>query len=194
MPGIAERRTGSRRVVTVNEAAFAADVSLKTVNQAIDREHVQLVELKRASDRARRGIEANDVVYLAIREVLAPPFRDKLRRFLHEAPLEEIPLQFEVERIILDLGPAVHEVWQRLDFLARIQERVEVDPEVRGGEPVFRGTRIPVYAIARKLALGVTPEELFEDHPRLQEGDFEIAKQYARLYPRRGRPRTDFEP
>lgn len=79
----------------------------------------------------------------------------------------------------------------RLEFLTRIEERVEVDLQVRGGEPVIRGTRIPVYALARKLELGSTEQELHKDHPRLSEGDLEIARQYAKLYPRRGRPRGD---
>ena len=193
MPAVVEHRGTARRVITVNEAAFAASVSLKTVNQAIDREHVRTVELKRSTARVRRGIDASDAVYLSVREVLAPPVRAKLYRFLHGTPLKELPLQFEVERIILDLAPAVDEVRRRLDLLTRIEERVEVDPEVRGGEPVFRGTRIPVYGIARKLALGATEEELYEDHPRLEAGDLQIARLYARLYPRRGRPRADRE-
>jgi uncharacterized protein (DUF433 family) len=191
MPGTIERRAERRRIITVNEAAFAAGVSLKTVNQAIDREHVRTVELKRSSDRARRGIDATDAVYLSVREVLAPPVRAKLYRFLRGKPLKKLPLQFEVERIILDLAPAVEEVTRRLEFLTHIEERVEVDPEVRGGEPVFRGTRVPVYGIARKLELGSTEEELQEDHPRLEKGDLAIARQYAKLYPRRGRPRRD---
>lgn len=189
MGAVVERRTRNRRVITVNEAAFAADVSLKTVNQAIDREHVRIVEVKRYSDRLRRGIDATDAVYLSVREVLAPQFRAKLYRFLHGTPLDELPLRFEVDPIVLDLAPAVQEVRKRLEILTRIDERVEVDPEVRGGEPVFRGTRIPVHAIARKLELGSTQEELYEDHPRLKKGDLEIARRYARLYPRRGRPR-----
>lgn len=67
----------------------------------------------------------------------------------------------------------------RLDALTRIAERVEVDPEVRGREPVFRRTRIPVYAVARKLELGSTEAELYEDHPRLEKGDLEIARRYG---------------
>ncbi len=191
MGEVVERRMRNRRVITVNEAAFAADVSLKTVNQAIDREHVRTVELKRYSDRLRRGIYATDAVYLCVREVLAPQFRAKLYRFLQGTPVDELPLQFEVDPIVLDLAPAVHAVRSRLEILTRIEERVEVDPEVRGGEPVFRGTRIPVHAIARKLDLGSTEPELYDDHPRLEKGDLEIARRYARLYPRRGRPQGD---
>lgn len=192
MSRTAERRARSNKVLTVNEAAFAAGVSLKTVNQAIDREHVRTRALERSTDRARRGIDASDAVYLSVREVLAPAVRTKLYRFLHGRQLSELPSQFEVERVVLNLELAIREVGERLRLLATIEERVEVDPEVRGGEPVFRGTRTPVHAIARKLELGSTAEELYEDYPQLEQGDLELAAQYAKLYPPRGRPRTDW--
>jgi uncharacterized protein (DUF433 family) len=188
MSRVAERRTRGSRLITVNEAAFAAGVSLKTVNQAIDREHVQVRNLKRSTDRATRGIDATDAVYLSVSRVLAPAIRTKLYRFLHGKPLAELPLHFEAERVVLDLEPVIRDVQGRLRLLDRIEERIEVDPDVRGGEPVFRGTRTPVHAIARKLAMGSTAEELYEDHPRLEQGDLEIAAQYAKLHPRRGRP------
>lgn len=193
MTRVAERRSGGKnRVITVNEAAFAAGVSLKTVNQAIDREHVRTRELTRATDRAKRGIDATDAVYLSVREVLAPEVRAKLYRFLHGKPISELPAQFEAERVVLNLERAIREVRVRLELLGRIEERVEADPEVRGGEPVFRGTRTPVYTVARKVELGSTAEELFEDYPRLQPGDVELATQYAKLYPPRGRPRNEW--
>lgn len=33
-------------------------------------------------------------------------------------------------------------------------ERIEIDPEIMGGKPVIRGTRIPVELVLRKLDLG----------------------------------------
>ncbi len=188
------RKLDERReqgVITVNEAAFAAGVSLKTVNQAIDRQHVRTRDLKRSTDRAKRGIDASDAVYLSVCEVLAPTARRKLYRFLHGKPLSELPLQVEVERVVLNIERAIREVGERLRLLGRIEERIEVDPGVRRGEPVFRGTRTPVYAVARKLELGSTPEELYEDYPQLQQGDLQLASHYAKLSPRRGRPRNE---
>lgn len=57
---------------------------------------------------------------------------------------------------------------------------------------MFKGTRTPVYMIARKLELGSTRDELLEDYPQLEEGDVELPPRYAELYPRQGRPRTDW--
>jgi uncharacterized protein (DUF433 family) len=191
MPSGMERRTEKRQVITVSEAAFVAGVSLKTVNQAIDRNQIRVRELRRSTDRARRGIEASDAAYLAMREVLAPRLWPRLYRFLHGRRLSELPTEFRIDTIVLNYDRLLEEVQGRLRILDRIEERVESDPEVRGGEPVFRATRTPVYAIARKIALGSTREELHEDYPQLKEGDLELATQYSKLYPPRGRPRTE---
>jgi uncharacterized protein (DUF433 family) len=190
MSTLAERRT--EKTVSVNEAAFAAGVSVKAVNQAIDRKHIRTRELRRATDRARRGIGATDVVYLAVSHVLAPEVRAKLHRSFRGRSLSELPRQFQTGAVVLDLENAIREVEARLELLAKIEERVEADADVRGGEPVFAGTRTPVFAIARKVELGSTAQELEEDYPQLQPGDVELAAQYAKLYPRRGRPRAEW--
>jgi uncharacterized protein (DUF433 family) len=186
----AERRI--EKTVTVNEAAFAAGVSVKTVNQAIDRKHIRTRELRRATDRASRGIGASDIVYLAVSHVLAPEVRVKLHRSFRGRSLAELPRQFQTGVVVLDLENAIREVEARLELLAKIDERIATAAEVRGGEPVFRGTRIPVFTIARKVELGSTAEELEEDYPHLQPGDLDLAVQYAKLYPRRGRPRAEW--
>lgn len=190
MREVAERRSGPETTITVNEAAYAAGVSVKLVNQAIDRGHVQPRPLRRATDRARRGLDASDAVYLAVRPVLAQNLWSKLYRTIRGKPLSELPRRLDFGLVVLDMERAIEEVEARLRLLARLRERIETDPEVRGGEPVFRGTRTPVYAIARKLELGAPAEELREDYPRLRDEDFDLAARYATLYPRRGRPRS----
>ena len=46
-----------------------------------------------------------------------------------------------------------------------LHERIEVNPEIMGGKPVIRGTRIPVELILRKLAAGMSAEAILADHP-----------------------------
>jgi uncharacterized protein (DUF433 family) len=46
-------------------------------------------------------------------------------------------------------------------------ERIEMNPDVMGGKPVVRGTRIPVELVLRKLGAGMSPETILADHPRL---------------------------
>ena len=58
-------------------------------------------------------------------------------------------------------------------------ERVEINPEVMGGKPVIRGTRVPVEIVLRKLGAGMTPEEIIHDHPRLTVDDIRAAQAFA---------------
>lgn len=43
------------------------------------------------------------------------------------------------------------------------------DPQICGGEPVVRATRVPVRTILASLAEGATVEEILEDFPSVTE-------------------------
>jgi uncharacterized protein (DUF433 family) len=45
---------------------------------------------------------------------------------------------------------------------------VERSPEVLGGLPVFRGTRVPVRALLDYLAAGDSPETFLDDFPSVR--------------------------
>ena len=49
------------------------------------------------------------------------------------------------------------------------KEYIEVDPEVRFGKPVIKGTRITVYDVLQWLAAGMTHDEIINDFPQLTE-------------------------
>jgi uncharacterized protein (DUF433 family) len=61
-------------------------------------------------------------------------------------------------------------------------ERIEINPEVMGGKPVIRGTRVPVELILRKLGAGMTPDAIVDDHPRLVLDDVRAAQAFAADY------------
>lgn len=61
-------------------------------------------------------------------------------------------------------------------------ERIEINPEIMGGKPVIRGTRVPVETILRKLGAGLAPEEILADHPRLTPNDIHAAQAFAADY------------
>jgi uncharacterized protein (DUF433 family) len=56
-------------------------------------------------------------------------------------------------------------------------ERIEMNPEIMGGKPVIRGTRVPVEMILRKLGAGMSPEAIVADHPRLTLEDIRAVQQ-----------------
>jgi uncharacterized protein (DUF433 family) len=61
-------------------------------------------------------------------------------------------------------------------------ERIEINPEVMGGKPVIRGTRVPVEVVLRKLGAGMAPEAIIGDHPRLTLDDIRAAQAFAADY------------
>ena len=58
-------------------------------------------------------------------------------------------------------------------------DRVVADPEVCGGKPCIRGTRIYVEIILDGLAEGLTPEQLIDHYPQLTVEDIRGALAYA---------------
>jgi uncharacterized protein (DUF433 family) len=54
-------------------------------------------------------------------------------------------------------------------------DRIEINPEIMGGKPVIRGTRVPVELVLRKLGAGMAVEAILADHPRLTADDIRAA-------------------
>ena len=65
----------------------------------------------------------------------------------------------------------------------RLRQIVASDPEIMGGTPVFRGTRIPVDLIADMLAQGASAEEILEGYPTLDKERIGMAPLCARVFP-----------
>jgi uncharacterized protein (DUF433 family) len=63
-----------------------------------------------------------------------------------------------------------------------MHERIEINPEIMGGKPVIRGTRIPVEIVLRKLGAGMATEAILADHPRLKVEDIQAAQAFAADY------------
>ena len=63
-----------------------------------------------------------------------------------------------------------------------ITDRVEINPKVMFGKPVIRGTRITVEHILRKLAGGMTVQEILTDPPHLMPDDIYAAAAFAADY------------
>ena len=63
--------------------------------------------------------------------------------------------------------------------MADYRERISIDPEVCGGRPCIKGTRVRVRDILDLLAAGATREEILEDFPYLTNDDIAAALHYA---------------
>ena len=61
-------------------------------------------------------------------------------------------------------------------------EKIEINPNIMFGKPVIKGTRITVEQILRKLAGGMTVEEIITDHPHLRKENILAAQEFAADY------------
>ena len=53
----------------------------------------------------------------------------------------------------------------------KTHERIDINPDVMFGKPVIKNTRITVEHVLRKLAGGMTIQEILEDHPHISRED-----------------------
>lgn len=58
-------------------------------------------------------------------------------------------------------------------------ERIYIEPEICGGKPCIKGTRIPVFVILDLLAADLSTEEIIKAYPDLTIDDVRAAVEYA---------------
>lgn len=58
-------------------------------------------------------------------------------------------------------------------------DRIEVNPDICGGKPVIRGTRIMIRNILGMIAGGYGIEKILEAYPDLTRDDVNAALEYA---------------
>jgi uncharacterized protein (DUF433 family) len=58
-------------------------------------------------------------------------------------------------------------------------DRITIDPNVCFGQPTIRGMRITVSVIVKQIASGMTPQEIVEAYPEIEQEDIFQALRYA---------------
>jgi uncharacterized protein (DUF433 family) len=196
--------------LTPLETAWVTDLSPKTVNASLDRGEVKPRRPRRGPGRTSAGsrtLGPAEVIYLALRRDVGSALSPEARRELY-AELVELTRKMWPEwssastdrscnaelalaggAVRVDITQACVRVLDRWNALRAANQLVISDPDIRSGEPVIRGTRIPVYLIAELVQQGVPMKEIAEDFPVLSTGQIQAALAYALTRPRRGRPR-----
>ncbi len=187
------------------EAAVVANVPLRDVNRAIDErilpdgfftvEGGRHVLLSGCTLISFYFASANHLTsegrLFAIREAGA-----RLHKFRNLAPAALIKKDWVVQDdfLTIDLAPFVRRTTERMDRLAAARALVTTDPDVLGGTPVIRGTRVPVYDVAASAVANVSAGRLLAAYPALNADLIELATLYAKANPARGRPRLNDNP
>jgi uncharacterized protein (DUF433 family) len=199
------RRNKRANSVTPAEAAWLTELSAKTINATIDRGELKGVKRSVGKKKRARNLGAADVVYLTLRKELAPMLSASAKRELYQrlsvAHLEvlsdrkspvggqcDVEIQLAGGVIRIQLKSACSRLAIRWRALRKAIQIVSSDPTVRGGEPVIRGTRVPVYLIADLVRQGAELREVLEDYPSLDAQMIQAALAYAQTNPKRGRP------
>jgi uncharacterized protein (DUF433 family) len=59
------------------------------------------------------------------------------------------------------------------------KERIVRDPQICGGDPVFKGTRVTLRTVLASLAAGDSAPEILADFPTLKPEDIQAAIAFA---------------
>jgi uncharacterized protein (DUF433 family) len=175
---------------TPTEAAVLTGLPLKAVNNAIDKKTISAVAGEDAG-RPARLLDARALISLSLERRLSDRIAPELRRKVFDAlaASQRSVVSLEGGLLKIDLREPRRELATSLRELRRARRLVVSDPEIMGGDPVFRGTRVPVHLIAELAAQGETEAGLLGGYPRLTPEMIRLAPVYAAAYPLRGRPR-----
>ena len=170
--------------LTLNEASYAVGQSRATINRAVDRGVIKAKLLQRGKTRVRR-LGAAELRYLAIDAEIGKDLTPAARRKLYEVVRRALPEASKLKLGIIEL--TLTDVDRRID--ERLQRLAQLNALIdeRAPERVLRGTDIPAHVVAA-LARGQSVAEIVEDYPILSVAQVEAAIEYAKIYPRTGRP------
>lgn len=170
--------------LTPTEAGFVTGRSRAAVNRAVD-EGVILASFRLDGRRKARLLGRPELRYLRLADALRRDLTPAGRRRLYQAVRRLAPDEHRVEvgPLSVDLEDVDREIDGRLRRLDELRGLVDAGTS----EPVLRGTDVSVYVVAG-LAQGQTVEEVLEDYPSLTRAQVEGAAEYARVFPKRGRP------
>lgn len=184
------------KAMSISEACVATSLSARKINRLIDEEVLpDSVCLKLGSARALLAYSMPmTILYACDWSVFGKRIRGKVANLmgnfakrnwsrLLENPGQSEQLWFRTEMISVDLGKPVRQAMIGLNKLIDARSRVVEDPDIRGGIPTIRGTRIGVYQIAG-LRKNEDMDTILEHYPRLRREDVEAAELYAKAYPK----------
>lgn len=186
---------------SLREAAAIADIPESTIRTAIEKRSIS-PSSSRVGKSIRYEFDLNELLFIKL--LTEFPFslpredKESLRQLVGKASGSAGQWELRGPDLLMKKGGlsvSVHyrdlrkRILQNVNFYRKGFGRIVSDPEVLGGEPVFKRTRIPVDHIAGLFRKGVTETEIREDYPTLSDLDLAFASIHARISPPPGRPR-----
>jgi uncharacterized protein (DUF433 family) len=184
---------GLARIFTPAEAAAVSGIGIKAVHNAIDKRIVDTVPEtgRRAGGIVRRALTGEGLLRLKLWYGVGSTLPADRRRRLFEE-IKAAPMAKTVKAddlLIIDVAEARKQLKARIVDLDEAEAVIGRVEGVMGGEPVFKGTRIPVRMIMSMLAQGAGEAEILEGYPKLTPRMIELARIWVAAHPTRGRPK-----
>jgi uncharacterized protein (DUF433 family) len=183
--------TGQSSPYTPAQAAAVTGLPLPAVHKAIEYRLIR-PRVVREGRSSYRMLSKPQVLYLQLEanglRCLPLAKRRQIARAVELAPSADMVLVSPGGVLMVGVKSARKQMEGGLRRLVQAERMIVSDPDIMKGTPVFRGTRIPVHAIADMLAEGATAEGILEGYPALAREAVDLAPVYAKAFPRRGRP------
>jgi uncharacterized protein (DUF433 family) len=181
------------RIYTPAEAAAVSEIGIKAVHNAIDKRIVDTVAGPglRAGSGNRRALTGEGLLRLKLWYGVGSTLAAERRQRLFEA-IKAMPTAKTVKAddlLIVDVAEARKQLKARIMELDEAEAMIERKKGVMAGEPVFKGTRIPVRAMVAMLSQGADKKDILDGYPKLTSRMIELAKIWAAAHPTRGRPK-----
>jgi uncharacterized protein (DUF433 family) len=172
--------------LTLTEAGYVLDRSATALNKAVDTGVIRARQRKVGS-AVQRVLGPAEMRFLLVADRLDKDLTPAGRRRLYEAirHLSADTHRVALGEIVLDLGKIDADLKTRLRRLDVLRRWVRAVGD--RGEPVIKGSKVPVHMVAA-LARTQSVAEVVEDFPSLSTEQVEAAIEYAKAYPKRGRP------
>ena len=176
---------------TPAEASAIVKLPLKAVHKAIEGRLIQ-PQRSRRGNRIQRLLSAEHLVYLRLEaegvRLLPLESRRQVARAIESAPNADVVAVSGSSVLLVQVKSARSDVERERKRLHKVEQMVVCDPEIMGGTPIYRGTRIPIEQVAAMRRQGASVEEILEGYPALSREKVELAPLYVAAFPRRGRP------
>ncbi|HTN98574.1 MAG TPA: DUF433 domain-containing protein [Nordella sp.] len=177
------------RLYSPAEAAALSGIGVKAVHNAIDKRIVDTVAGPRPP--GRRALTQDSLLRLklwyGIGSTLTAGRRQRLFDEIKAAPNAKMVKADDL--LIIDVAEARKQLKARMSDLDEAEAAIGSVKGVMGGEPVFKGTRIPARLVAAMIEQGAEERDILDGYPSLKPRMIELAKIWSVAHPARGRPR-----
>lgn len=174
------------RAYTPTEAAALSEIAVKSVHNAIDKRIIAA-----HLGRAGRELTVEDLLRLKLWYGVGSILSAERRKHLFDT-IDQNPDADTVradDYLIVDVARAREQLAARAEALREAEQKIEAVKGVVGGEPVFKGTRVPVRMIAAMKQQGASTAEIVEGYPSITTRMVELAEIWTAAHPARGRPK-----